>query len=267
MVTISRGLSIALAAMALTSFACAAPDDDDDDDDLETSSDAVVGGRATLERPEIGAFRRGGSLCTGTLVSPNVVLTAAHCLPSMKDEDVSTAEPAWVFDITARVSTTNASDRVNHRFKVARAHALPVAADFDGTQRWRAKDIALLRLAEDVPASLARPAGIASRRPRLGGPVAVYGYGCTDRARDAEGRRPGTGTKRKKEYRWSFGLWAGFGDTQNLCPGDSGGPLLDVERNAVVGTNSGYVNGDDAFGDVPANRVAILAMIAAWDRR
>ncbi|MBX3264525.1 MAG: S1 family peptidase [Labilithrix sp.] len=265
MATMSRGRSVALAAMALTSLACALPDEDDDDG-VDVSSDAIVGGSETLERPEVGAFRHGGTLCTGTLVAPNVVLTAAHCVPSMKDEDVSTAEPAWVFDVTARAASAGgaAADRVTHRFKVARIHALPVASDFDGTQRWRRKDIALLRLADDVPASVARPAGIASRRPRLGGDVAVYGYGCTDRAKDANGRRPGSGTKRKKEYRWSLGLWAGFGDTQNLCPGDSGGPLLDVERSAVFGVHSGYVNGDDAFGDVPANRAAILTTIAAW---
>ncbi|MBX3224909.1 MAG: trypsin-like serine protease, partial [Labilithrix sp.] len=127
MLTTSRGFSIALTAMALTSFACAPATEADDDDELEAeaSSDAVVGGNETLDRPEIGAFRHGGSLCTGTLVTPNVVLTAAHCVPSMKDEDVSAAEPAWVFDVTA-------ADRTTRRFKVARIHALPVAADFDG---------------------------------------------------------------------------------------------------------------------------------------
>jgi hypothetical protein len=243
--------------LALTVTACAAPVADDDDD-LEQSSDAVVGGAATFERPEIGAVRRGGGLCTGTLVRPNVVLTAAHCVEGLpKDEDVREATPGYAFEIHK-----GPGDR--QRFAVDRVHSFLAPEHFDGSQRWRAHDIAVLRLVEDVPASLARPARVADRWPRVGGRVAIYGFGCADRAPGEDGRRPGSGTKRVKEHRWSLGLAVGFARTSNLCPGDSGGPLLDLERNAVVGTNSGFVSSDDVFGDVPASRPAIEEVIGRW---
>src|SRR5205085_10757287 len=142
------------------------------------------------------------------------------------------------------------SDTERYRYKVDRANAIAQPADFDGSQKWRAKDILLLRLVEDVPSSIATPANVATTTPKIGSKVGVYGYGCTDRVAGADGRRPGSGTKRKKEYWWTVQLSMGA-ETANVCPGDSGGPLLDVSRNAVFGTNSGYVENDDKFGDVP----------------
>lgn len=237
--------------------ACAAPQDPSDDGEAERSSDAVVGGTTTYERPEIGALWHGNGLCTGTLVRPNVVLTAMHCTGVADDEDASAAQPGFVFEIRK-------SETERHRFAVDRIHSITKMEDLDGSQRWRALDIALVRLAEDVPATVARPARIARWWPRLGGHVSVYGYGCTDRKAGENGRRPGSNTKRKKDYRWTLGLVFGWSDTQNVCPGDSGGPLLDLENNAVVGTTSGYVANDDEFGDVPRSYAAVSAKADAW---
>jgi hypothetical protein len=240
----------------LAASACAAPTADDEAP-VDSTSDAVVGGSETFERPEVGMVWHGSGLCTGTLVRPNVVLTAMHCTGLAKDQDVSAAQPAFAFEI--RKSATE-----RHRYAVKRIHSITTGDQLDGTQHWRAFDIALLQLSEDVPAAVARPAQIARYWPRLQGPVSVYGYGCTDRVAGANGRRPGSGTKRKKDYRWTFGLAIGWADTQNVCPGDSGGPLLDLEHNAVLGTTSGYVNGDDAFGDVPRSFAAVTAQADAW---
>lgn len=223
------------------------------------AADAVVGGTETFERPEIGIVLRGNGLCTGTLVRPNVVLTAMHCTGIADDADVTSSPTPFTFEI--RKSATE-----RYRYKADRLHTITVGADLDGSQRWRKKDIALLRLTESVPATVARPAQMARTWPGLGANVGIYGYGCSDRATGADGRRPGTGTKRKKEYRWSLGLFLGFKDTQDVCQGDSGGPLLDTGRNAVFGVTSGYVGGDDAFGDVPAYYDALSVVVSRWTR-
>jgi V8-like Glu-specific endopeptidase len=244
---------------ALLVAGCAAPSDEAGDDGVEvgSSSDAVIGGTETFARPEIGAVWHGNGLCTGTLIRPNVVITALHCTGIANNQDVSAAQPAFAFEI--RKSATE-----KRRFAVDRIHSIGTLADMDGSQRWRARDIALMRLTEDVPDSLARPAQVATAWPRVGGHVALFGFGCTSRVAGANGRRPGSNTKRSKEYRWTFGLAIGWSDTQDVCPGDSGGPLLDLERNAVVGTTSGYVNGNDEFGNVPASAAAVTAMAAQW---
>jgi hypothetical protein len=228
MITPSRLLLGLLAISTSLTFACAAPEGDGDDG-AEASEDAVIGGSTTWERPEIGVVLHRG-MCTGTLVRPNVVLTAMHCgTGTPVDADVTASDPGYFFEIRK-------SDTEKH----------------------------LLKLESDVPAEIAKPARIATLRPMLGSRVAVYGYGCTSRTPGEDGRRPGGGTKRKKEYDWSLELAFGFGDTQNVCPGDSGGPLLDIRRNAVVGTNSGYISGNDRFGDVPASAGKLNELADRW---
>lgn len=251
-----------LGLIAITTFAtaaCAAPTDDGDDGS-ESSEDAVMAGKETFERPEIGMVWHRG-LCTGTLVRPNVVLTAMHCgTGTPVDADVTASEPGYAFEI--RKSATE-----SHKFKVVRAESIAQPADFaDGTQSWRMKDILLLKLEKNVPAAIATPAKIATEKAKVGTKVAVYGYGCTSRVAGENGRRPGAGVKRTLSYWWTAQLEAGMG-TRNLCPGDSGGPLLDIERNAVFGTTSGYVggvNGVDKFGDVPAAAAKLNALADRW---
>lgn len=82
------------------------------------------------------------------------------------------------------------------RFAIDRAYAVPVAADFDGTQAWRAKDIALLLLAREVPSSLARPLVVASVRPparrATRAPATAAALGSTWRAAPCSAPRAGT---------------------------------------------------------------------------
>src|SRR4051794_24166763 len=44
-----------------------------------SSSEALVDGRVTEERPEIGYVSLPTGGCSGTLIAPNAVLSAAHC--------------------------------------------------------------------------------------------------------------------------------------------------------------------------------------------
>jgi hypothetical protein len=238
--------------VALLMIGCADPAAEADDS--STTSDAIVDGAETFEHPEIGLFHNGGSYCTATLIRSNVVLTAAHCVTGGHEDEAVTG---YSFDV--KPSATSAATH----FEIDRAYTIPVASDFDGTQAWRRKDIALLRLTTAVPAELAKPLAVATSRPSAGDATAIYGFGCTARIADANGHRPGGGVKRKAELAWHSSS-VGSGASTNVCPGDSGGPWLDVATNAVFGTTSGIVNEDDRFGDVPASAAEIDRVADAW---
>lgn len=256
MITSSR-LLLGLIALATSLTVGCAADESDDTDGAEASEDAVIAGSETFERPEIGILWHGG-MCTGTLVRPNVVITAMHCGTGTPiDADVKDANPGYVFEI--RKSATE-----KYRYNVVRAESIAQPADFDGSQKWRDKDILLLKLEADVPAEIATPANIATEAPAVGTKTTIYGYGCTSRKAGADGRRPGTGVKRKHEFFWTVWFDYGLAETNNVCPGDSGGPLLDTKRNAVFGTNSGYVNDVDHFGNVPGAAAKLNALADRW---
>lgn len=243
-VTFVRG---ALTVALLSLVACAS--DADPDEDTDTATGAILGGTETFDRPEVGKLHHGNAYCTATLIRPNVVLSAAHCVTGSPKGEAQT-------DYSFTIQTSPADKQ---RFAIDLVYSVPVAADFDGSQRWREKDIALLRLTTPVPARLAAPANVATRQPWPGAVLALYGYGCTERA-----TRTGGGTKRKKTMTYSLLRSFGWSQTQDVCPGDSGGPLFDVFDNAVIGTTSGFVNGDDRWGDIPANHDLVNRIADGW---
>jgi len=199
-------------------------------------SAAVVNGEPTWA-PEVVALSQGQALaigalltslgggrftniCTGTLVSPTRVVTAAHCVVDERGK----ARPAtdYRFGIGPDVSRPVA------RYRLAKLHVHP---EYDPDAATAAHDIAVLELTE--PASAQAP-GVEpipyncqdiGRQPLLDGQVQNVGYGATDlRGRQAN----------------SLQLWAvqevsalsevdftvnGHYET-GVCYGDSGGPSL-----------------------------------------
>lgn len=201
----------------------------------------LVSGTYTYERPEVGSISVDGGQCTATLVGPQLVVTAAHCVDYRSREAVGAYGE---FEI--RPGPTEArSFRITRIASFMRNPAEVIGPD----------DVALLELAEPVPASLATPAPIARAAPRAGTSAVIYGYGC--QVRGGGGRF----AKQKIAIRWGE-------ETANLCPGDSGGPTITAEG-AVARTNSGYYggpSGPDEFGLVYRHAGAIEATAARWGR-
>ncbi len=107
-----------------------------------------------------------GRHCTATLVAPDLVLTAAHCMSSHKDGWVAVPYRA-VFRPDVRDGRSRASGI---------GAALAIGETYVETGHI-SRDLALLRLKEPIPEDIARPIPVAAGALLRGRDLATYSYG------------------------------------------------------------------------------------------
>ncbi|MBS2018976.1 MAG: S1 family peptidase [Deltaproteobacteria bacterium] len=230
----------ALLACTLT-VGCSAETSTDDEtgtsgDELRRYDDAAG------ERPEVGIVRYEGALCTGTLIGPRTVLTAAHCVKFRTRSAKPTEAALGAFSIDYRDGRRRA-----YEFRRFRSDASVLEVHFD---------LAVIQLDGPVPADVATPATIASTWPdeRL----TVYGYGRYGAACKLSDDRP---AKRKTTVPSSFPFVKA-----TTCPGDSGGPYFRGTSNEIVATVKGDGLGLEWVGDAVLHRRWILDRRAESER-
>ncbi|MBZ4420533.1 trypsin-like serine protease [Myxococcus sp. RHSTA-1-4] len=189
-------------------------------------------------------------LCSGALIAPDVVLTAAHCLAIFGPRG-----PHEVY--LGQVLLPQPEPAPRGRFaRVARAVIHP---DYDS--RTHAYDAALLRLAAPVDVT-PFPLPDSTSAPLVAGTgVRVLGYGDTKDAEAPAGRRrQGTLTVTRVE---SAAFHASPSPSMS-CAGDSGGPVLlrDGGREVLVGLTA---SGDVACRDEAIN-VRVDALLDGFIR-
>ena len=195
-----------------------------DNPGLDGASDGIVGGTTFTGLPAVGSLTVDGEeYCTGTLIGPRKVLTAAHCL-----EDPTASQMHFV--IGARLSSPD------YTLNVASIKQHPSYNSSTITN-----DVGLVTLSQDAPiASLDVNKSMDSSW--VGTALFFVGYGVTNAATNS-----GAGKKRS--------VWITISDVstktfdygdpgKNTCYGDSGGPALLKESNG-----SYLVAGVTSYGD------------------
>jgi V8-like Glu-specific endopeptidase len=206
-----RATALLLSAIALTGCSAdvAATGDTSQDQALRSYEDA------NTEHPEVGVLRTSAGYCTGTLIGPRTVLSAAHCFAFGSAIAADDAPALGTFTIFA------GGKSIRYTFHRERADANVLEVKFD---------LSITQLDAAVSPETATPATIAERWPD-GGTLTVYGYGrygqgCTSKNTDM--------TKRKTDVPPSFPFVKA-----TTCPGDSGGPYFVTGTSEIVATVKG----------------------------
>ncbi len=227
-----------LITLCLLFMACAVlvgcDDDAEDGATLEAWDegrvDSVAGGEPTKWAEEwrgvVGLGAAGMTMCTGTLIDPQVVLTAGHCV-----------KYGGPFDLSAMPNLLSIVGGAEAGRTLARGQKIVIHPTWEGSLDQGATDLALIKLNKqvtEVPHYRLRDFPL----PQAGDPAFLVGYGSTESG--------GGGT----QYMGDTALLSvtpnlletGGPGTANSCPGDSGGPVFTKQNDEWV------LNGVVSFG-------------------
>lgn len=225
---------------------------------LATPAPAMVGGAppadASAARPVVMIVGSRGSLCTGTAIARDLILTAAHCVQAGAEHKLIEFDAARqpVFRDVARI--------VRHpQFSLQTMLAHRATAD-----------VALIKLAQPLPHGAVARIGSLQERVAVGDRFSIIGYGVTVRG---DGTTSGTarsvtlaatGKPGNLQLRLVDPATAGTRAGLGACTGDSGAPAFDARDGAMIGVVSWSTGPNGSGGCGGLTGVTPLSLYRTW---
>lgn len=213
-----------------------------------------IAGGTVIPRGSYEAVGTLGNPCTASLVAPDRVLTAAHCVCDDVDRTDCNTRAAFILrDVLRKDDPRTPANEDRTRGDVlilasTRVHPLY------GVHGWLRHDYAVLVL-DRVATSLAyvTPMVVDSRRPRVGERHTLVGYGPSSAS--GGGCSSEYGTKRGAAIELDLVADEGggsivlayFHNTIFTCPGDSGGPAINAAGRIVGVASSGNGESNSSY--------------------
>lgn len=220
-----------------------------------TPAGAIVGGAREVHAPHVVTIVGSrGNFCSGALIAPDLVLSAAHCTTPGATYKIVDGDPQHprLLDIRRLAA--------HPRFDAAAILAHRATAD-----------IALLQLADPLRGRVPAPTGAPSQPLAAGRPFAVTGIGVTVRGDGRSGGKTRTaslaatgqpGTLQIRLIDPSATGGAGLG----ACTGDSGAPVSEDQggRPVIVGVVSWSTGPELSAGCGGLTGVTPLTLYRDW---
>ncbi|MCB9654783.1 MAG: trypsin-like serine protease [Deltaproteobacteria bacterium] len=178
--------------------------------EVETSGDDIIDGQVTTDYPAVVQLRMPRWVCSGTIISGDRVLTAGHCLV---DEGGSLVSAVRI------VGGATADAWAAH----------PNYNPSDLSPQGAGSDIGVVHFPTSLGGGL--PIGAA---PEVGTNVRLVGYGLYNLNQGIDGQKR-TAINRVSAVSGNYLEHRG---TNNVCSGDSGGAVLSVDGQQIVGVIS-----------------------------